>query len=47
MLFSEGFTMGKVLAKKMTGLFDLMKEQMSKQVTNRGALSTWNTVNPY
>ena len=31
MLFSEGFVMAKVLSKKMTGLFDLMKEQMSKQ----------------
>lgn len=31
MLFSEGFVEAKMLSKKMTGLFDLMKEQMSKQ----------------
>ena len=43
MLFSEGFTMGKVLAKKMTGLFDLMKEQMSKQDHYDYGLRTFNS----
>jgi len=31
MLFSEGFLMAKVLAKKMTVLYKLSKEQLSKQ----------------
>ena len=31
MLFSEGFEMAKVLAKKMTTLYKLSKEQLSKQ----------------
>lgn len=31
MLFSEGFLMAKVLAKKMTVLYKLAKEQLSKQ----------------
>lgn len=31
MLMSEGFTMAKVLAKKMTVLYKLSKEQLSKQ----------------
>jgi dynein heavy chain, axonemal len=31
MLFSEGFDTAKVLAKKMTVLYKLSKEQLSKQ----------------
>ncbi|XP_040439457.1 dynein heavy chain 10, axonemal [Falco naumanni] len=31
MLFSEGFLMAKILAKKMTVLYELAKEQLSKQ----------------
>jgi dynein heavy chain len=31
MLMSEGFTQAKVLAKKMTVLYKLAKEQLSKQ----------------
>ena len=31
MLFSEGFLMAKILAKKMTVLYKLAKEQLSKQ----------------
>jgi dynein heavy chain len=31
MLFSEGFSMAKVLAKKMTVLYKLAREQLSKQ----------------
>ena len=31
MLLSEGFVMAKVLSNKMTVLFKLLKEQMSKQ----------------
>ena len=31
MLFSEGFVTAKILAKKMTVLYKLAKEQLSKQ----------------
>ena len=31
MLFSEGFQTSKILAKKMTTLYYLMEQQLSKQ----------------
>jgi hypothetical protein len=32
MLYSEGFVTAKILSKKLTGLFELMIQQLSKQV---------------
>ena len=32
MLYSEGFMTAKILSKKLTGLFELMIQQLSKQV---------------
>ncbi len=32
MLYSEGFITAKILSKKLTGLFELMIQQLSKQV---------------
>lgn len=37
MLFSEGFEAARVLAKKMTTLYRLAKEQLSKQCKREGA----------
>jgi hypothetical protein len=33
MLYSEGFVTAKLLSKKLTGLFELMIQQLSKQVS--------------